>query len=318
MNMVWIGYHEEGVEAFKSVLEHGKKISAFITLDDNAFEKKSAGSRIYKEYCTRYKVPCYMVDTIKGEKAYELIFQSKPDLLVVLGWSEILPESILDIPPIGTVGTHASLLPHNRGSAPVNWALIHGEEVTGNTMMWLNKEVDKGEIISQAEFPITIYDTCKTLYKQVAMTNAAMLDALIDNLEKGVRTVSGIKNETDELLLPRRRPKDGLINWNQNGKDIYNFIRALTIPYPGAFSFLNGEKWLIWEAALLPVSSKLNGIEPGEILGNVYSFSMPVNGILVGTQSEVLLLTKMEDSNGVVFSDERLNDLNLRGMFGNG
>lgn len=176
MNIVWVGCHEEGVLAFKSVLESGRKIKAFLTLDDVVYSKRSAGSRIYKEYCEKYDVPYYMINSIKGSFAYELISINKPDLLVVLGWSEILPECILDIPTIGTVGTHASLLPHNRGSAPVNWALIRGEQISGNTMMWLNKEVDKGEIIDQMRFPITIYDTCKTLYDQVAYTNMEMLN----------------------------------------------------------------------------------------------------------------------------------------------
>lgn len=317
MNIVWIGCHEEGIIAFKNTLEKGKKISAFITLDESAFLKRSAGSREYQNYCEKYHVPYFMVETIKGEQAYKLIAEKKPDLLVVLGWSEILPERLLDIPTIGTVGTHASLLPHNRGSAPINWALIHGEKNTGNTMMWLSKAVDAGEIIDQIAFSITVYDTCKTLYDQVAVTNAEMLDRLINNLEKGIIPSVLVKNETEELILPRRRPKDGVINWNQSGSQIYDFIRALTKPYPGAFSYLNGDKWLIWEAALLPLSSVNNGVKPGEILGNSYSFCQSTNGILVGTESEILLVTEMENSSGTVFSGAGLNNLNLRGLFEN-
>lgn len=318
VNIVWVGCHEEGIDAFRSILEKGKKVNAFITLDKKAFAKKSAGSRAYEKYCKKYSVPYYMVDTIKSEKAYELISKSEPDILVVFGWSEILPEYLLEIPRVGTVGTHASLLPHNRGSAPVNWALIHGEQVTGNTMMWLNKNVDEGEIIAQVEFPITIYDTCRTLYEKVAMTNKTMLNDLIDNLEIGIKPTLNIRNETEEVMLPRRRPKDGLISWSQEGKKVYDFIRALTKPYPGAFTFLNGVKWMVWEAALLPVSSSINGVQPGEILGSSYSFSMAVNGILVGTQSEILLLTMLEDGNGVIYCGAELNDLNLRGKFKDG
>ncbi len=317
MNIVWISSHEEGIIAFKNVLESGKTINAFITLDESAFLKRSAGSREYQNYCEKYQVPYFTVDTIKGEKAYKLIAEKKPDLMVVLGWSEILPEHLLNIPAIGTIGTHASLLPHNRGSAPVNWALIHGEKVTGNTLMWLSKAVDAGEIIDQMSFPITIYDTCKTLYYQVAMTNAKMVERLIDNLEKGIMPSALVKNETDEPILPRRRPKDGVIHWNQKGFQIYDFIRALTKPYPGAFSYLNGEKWLIWEAALLPLSSVTNGLKPGEILGNSYSFCQAANGILVGTESEILLITEMENSSGDSFSGVRLNELELRGLFTN-
>lgn len=315
MNIVWIGYHEEGILAFESVLKNGKKIKAFITLDEIAYAKKSAGSRKYQKYCKEYNVAYYTVNTIKGDYAYELILSSDPDLIVVLGWSEILPERLLDIPTIGTIGTHASLLPHNRGSAPINWALIRGEQVAGNTMMWLNKEVDEGEIIDQEEFPITIYDTCKTLYNQVAITNMKMINRLLDNLEEKNILSFPIKNESNESILPRRRPKDGLIDWNQRGRKIYDFIRALTKPYPGAFTFLKGEKWIVWKAALLPVLGEKNGLNPGEILGNVYGFEMSVNGILVGTKDEMLLITEIENDQGTRYAGMNLNDLNLKGTF---
>lgn len=317
MNIVWVGCHEEGVLAFKSVLENGKRVKAFITLDETAYSKRSAGSRMYKKYCEEYGVTYYEVKTIKDEYAYRLVSESEPDLLVVLGWSEILPGRILDIPSIGTVGTHASLLPHNRGSAPINWAIIHGEHMTGNTMMWLNQAVDEGEIIDQIEFPITVYDTCKTLYNQVAVTNMKMLNRLIVSLEKGDRVSFPVKNESREAILPRRRPKDGLIDWNQSGKKIYDFIRALTKPYPGAFTYLNGEKWILWKAAILPISSKKNGLVPGEIAGNVFGFVMSTNGILIGTKEELLLVTELENSRGYIYSGMELNNLNLKGSFAN-
>ena len=132
MKIIWIGCHEEGVEAFRQVLESGYRVEAFITLDDSMYDKRSAGSRDYKTYCEKFDVKYYTVDTIKGESAYQIIEKNKPDLMIVLGWSEILPARILKIPSIGTIGTHASLLPHNRGSAPINWALIKGEKRTGN------------------------------------------------------------------------------------------------------------------------------------------------------------------------------------------
>lgn len=313
MRITWIGNHEEGVLAFGETV---KKIgvNAFITLDESAFAKKSAGSREYVDICKKNNIPIFLVDTIKGDKAYEIILDQKPDLLVVLGWSEILPERLLNIPTIGTVGTHAALLPHNRGSAPINWALIHGEEKTGNTMMWLSKDVDAGAIIDQIEFPITAFDTCKTLYNKVAETNAVMLTKLIDSLNQGIKPVLPIENQTDEPILPRRRPKDGLINWNQGAKEIYNFIRALTKPYPGAFTFMNGKKYLIWEASVLPLMSEAT---PGKILGCGYGFSENGSGICVATTDNVLWLTLIEDENGNEYSDQSLTDLNIKGVFEN-
>ena len=313
MKITWIGNHEEGVLAFRETV-NANGVDAFITLDEGAFSKRSAGSRAYIEMCEENNIPVYYVDTIKGERAFEIISAQKPDLLVVLGWSEILPEQLLDIPTIGTIGTHAALLPHNRGSAPINWALIHGEEKTGNTMMWLSKDVDAGAIIDQIEFPITRFDTCKTLYERVAETNAKMLVRLIESLSNSIKPVLPIKNETDEPILPRRRPKDGLINWNQSAIQIYNFIRALTKPYPGAFSYLGNKKYLLWEATVLPVTSTE---EPGTIMGSGYGFAHNGSGICVATQDNALWITLVEDEIGNEYSDQSLYELKLKGTFEN-
>ncbi len=317
MRIVWIGCHEEGIPAFQEVLSRERSIDAFLTLNETAFQKKSAGSRKYLKLCKEHQISYYEVDTIKGDKAYEIIKSKAPDLLVVLGWSEILPQRLLEIPTIGTIGTHAALLPHNRGSAPINWALIHGEEITGNTMMWLSTEVDAGNIIDQMEFPITIYDTCRTLYQKVAETNREMLLRLLENLEKGEKPASQVQILNEEQILPRRRPKDGLINWRQSGLNIYNFIRALTKPYPGAFTYLRGKRWILWEAVLLPVDSAKNGLEPGEIVPKVYGMDTRGSGFLVGTLDQMLLITEVEDEEGNIFRGADLNSLDLRGVLVN-
>lgn len=314
IRIAWVGCHEEGLIAFRQTLEANKNVVGFVTLQQSSFEKRSAGSREYGAYCQRYNIPYYEVETIKNDAAYEIIASLKPDLLVVLGWSEILPGRLLDIPTIGTIGTHAALLPHNRGSAPINWALIHGETVTGNTMMWLSKEVDAGDIIDQMAFPITLHDTCKTLYDQVAVTNAAMLLKLLDNLEKGVKPRMDLANETEEELLPRRRPKDGLVNWNQSGKAVYDFIRALTKPYPGAFTYLDGKKLLIWSAVWLPVPV---AAEPGTICSCAYGFGENDSGLIVATADGAVLITEISDESGQEYRGRELINLNLQGVFEN-
>lgn len=313
MKIAWIGNHEEGVLAFRQVAEC-YPIACFITLDEEAYAKRSAGSRAYYDICHAYNIPYHAVSTIKSDQSYDLLVNYQPDLIVVLGWSEILPERLLDLPTIGTVGTHAALLPHNRGSAPINWALIHGEKETGNTMMWLDKNVDSGDIVDQMAFPITPFDTCKTLYDQVSDTNAAMLMKLLSELNKGNRPVLPIKNETDEPILPRRRPKDGLIDWQQPADKIYNFVRALTKPYPGAFTYLDGHKWLLWEAAFLPLSTEA---APGTILGTSYGFAENGVGLLVATEDSCLLISRIESEEGQEFAGPALYELNLKGVFTN-
>lgn len=315
IKIVWVGCHEEGVFAFRTILRSGYEVTKFITLNDESFSKRSAGTREYAELCDRYKVPVGLISTIKNDEAYQMILEAQPDLLIVLGWSEILPERLLDIPKIGTVGAHAALLPHNRGSAPINWAIINGETTCGNSLMWLDKEVDQGDIIDQIPFDITIYDTCKTLYDKVSLTNQVMLIRLIDRLSNGLPTVMEKKNITDEPLLARRRPKDGLLDWDQDSRKVYDFVRALARPYPGSFSFLNGKKWKIWSMSILPDSSK-NG-ECGKILGNVYSPVADACGILVNCKTGKVIIHDLEDEDGNVYKGELLAELNLTGIFKN-
>ena len=315
MKITWIGNHEEGLEAFRQTAETNG-IDAFITLSDASFAKRSAGSRKYLDVCATHSIPVHPVDTIKDEHARDLVLSYHPDLLVVLGWSEILPPDLLAIPTIGTVGTHASLLPHNRGSAPVNWALIRGETQTGNTMMWLSADVDAGAIVDQVAFPISLFDTCKTLYDQVARTNASMLASLLASLSKGIKPVLPIPNVSSEPILPRRRPKDGLLDWNQSAKSVYDFVRALAKPYPGAFSFLDGKKYVIWQASVLPLPPP-TGVSPGTILGTSYGFVENGVGICVAARDGVLHVSLLMDESGKEWSGADLYALNLEGAFSN-
>jgi len=312
IRIAWVSCHEEGLIAFENTLSANKNVVGFITLQEESFEKRSAGSRKYKNFCQQYGVPYYEVETIKNDESYDILSLIKPDLLVVLGWSEILPARLLTIPTIGTIGTHAALLPHNRGSAPINWALIHGETITGNTMMWLSAEVDAGDIVDQMKIPISLHDTCKTLYDEVAVTNSIMLSKLIAKLEKGIIPKIDIANETTEELLPRRRPKDGIINWNQTSKAVYDFIRALAKPYPGAFTYLDEKKWFVWRAMWLPICVNAN---PGEILGYSYGFAGDDSGLIVGTNDGAVILTELSDEDGRTYTGKDLIELSLRGVF---
>ncbi len=314
IRIVWVGYHQEGLKAFEAALQKGYKIVQFITLIEEAFEKRSAGTRKYLSLCKEYGIPTRLVQSIKKDEAYQIIREAKPDLMVVLGWSEILPERLLDIPVIGTVGTHAAMLPHNRGSAPVNWAIIRGEKEGGNSLMWLDKEVDQGEIIDQVGFAITMYDTCATVYDKVAESNSEMLLRLIERLSNGKPTVMRKKNVTAEPLLPRRHPKDGRINWSENSLSLYNFVRALTRPYPGAFSYLAERKYILWSVSLLPGNEK--NACPGKIMGAVYSPDDAACGVQVACGSGSLIIHDMEDEAGMIFTGRKLVDLALQGTWG--
>ena len=157
MKIFCVGFHMEGVKAF-DFLTKNYNVVGLLTLNTKAASKRS-GVFNFKTFSEEAKVPYYEVKHINDKSSVEILKNYNPDLLIVLGWSQLLNDEVLSIPTIGTIGAHASLLPKMRGSAPINWAIIKGEEKTGNTLMWLNIGVDTGKIIDQYEFQINLYDS---------------------------------------------------------------------------------------------------------------------------------------------------------------
>ncbi len=199
-------------------------------------------------------------------------------------------------------------LPQLRGSAPINWALIRSERQTGNSLIWLAQDVDRGAIIDQTAFCITPYDTCASLYERVAASNRDMLLRLVPRLLAGERP-GRVQPAGDEPVLPRRRPADGRIDWRQPSRAVYDFIRALTRPYPGAFSWLEGRRWTIWHAAHLPAE---NGpglrATPGAVLGPVVSPVEATCGQMVGCGAGAVVLLELQADDGTVLRGRELSD----------
>jgi methionyl-tRNA formyltransferase len=302
--IVWVGFHSEGVPALRALIDSGANIVGLITLNEKGLAKRSS-SVDFKSLLGESDVPVYEVSNINNELSVATLRELQPDLLVVFGWSQILSDEVLQIPEIGTVGAHASLLPHNRGSAPVNWAIIRGETEGGNTLMWLDSGVDTGRIIDQIGFPIEDGDTCATVYEKVADTNKTMLQALLEKLEAGEDVPGRIQTHVGEPL-PRRRPEDGLVDWNQPAKRVYDFVRALTEPYPGAFSFVDDEMWTIWRARLGPPDAS-GGYLPGTVLCSTEA------GQLVACGEGTLVVLEAQNQAGDRFTGDSLTRLDWKG-----
>jgi methionyl-tRNA formyltransferase len=174
--------------------------------------------------------------------------EGTPDVLLVVGWTQLLKEELLAIPKVA-LGFHASLLPKYRGRAPINWALIHGERETGNTLIVLAPGADVGDIVAQRTIPIGDDDDCATLYGKVAATEVEILSDVLPLIAKG-RMPRRKQDESKATVMPKRRPEDGLIDWTRPSRALYDWVRALTHPYPGAFTFFEGRRVFVWCAAL--------------------------------------------------------------------
>ena len=185
MRIVWVGNHSEGVESLLTLISLKADIVAIITLERHRSLRYSS-SYDYSYLASKYNIPCHLISSINSTDAVQLLNSLNIDLLFVIGWSQILSSNALNQASIGVVGSHASLLPSYRGSAPINWALLNGLEYTGNTLLWLDSSVDSGDIISQVRIDISPYDDCCSLYSKVARANSFLIKSFFLDAQRGV------------------------------------------------------------------------------------------------------------------------------------
>lgn len=297
LRFAWVGYHGEGEPAFVALMQAAVPIVGVVTLNRERRARRS-GAIDYGPLARRFGVPLHEIADINGPDGLAALGALAPDIAFVIGWSQILRPQALRLARFGMIGAHASLLPHNRGSAPVNWALIRGETTSGNSLIWLAEEVDQGAVIDQTAFCITPYDTCAALYERVAESNRDMLLKLVPRLLAGERP-GRPQPAPDEPVLPRRRPSDGDIDWRRESGSVYNFVRALTRPYPGAWSWLDGARWTIWQAALVPSAvATPDPAPPGTVLGPVVSPVEAACGQMIKCGDGAIVLLEIEAEDG--------------------
>ena len=195
-------------------------------------------------------IPYYDIDSVDGQRLEDheqIIRDVNPDVILVMGWYYMLKKKVREAAKFGAWGIHASLLPKYAGGAPLVWAIIHGEKQTGVTLFRMEQGVDDGDIIAQEAFDITETDTIDTVYKKATAASQHILAAIFRH-PAHVKFTPQDKSKLE--IFPQRSPKDGEINWEWEPKRIYDFIRAQTKPYPGAWTIINGKKVTIWDAKI--------------------------------------------------------------------
>lgn len=200
-----------------------------------------------KKIALKYDILYHEVDSVDGKKTkdYEpIIKELNLDLILVLGWYYMLPKSTRELTKYGAWGIHASLLPNYAGGAPLNWAIINGEKETGVTLFRMEDGVDDGDIIAQKSFSIEYEDTIKEVYKKATIASKGiLLEVLLENIEN-IKFISQDKSKIK--VFPQRKPDDGEIDLTKTSEEIYNFVRAQSNPYPGAFiKTIDGKKLII-------------------------------------------------------------------------
>jgi methionyl-tRNA formyltransferase len=304
VRFAWVGVHAEGLPALEALLAAGVPIAGVLTLRPDLAAQRS-GAVDYGPLCQARGVPLHYVANINDPGALAILRELAPDVVFVIGWHQKVRAPALQLANAGMIGAHASLQSRYR-SAPINWALIRGERETGNSLFWLAEDPDAAELVDQRVIPITPYDTCASLYQQVAATTREMLLRLVPRLLAGERPVMA-QSRSGESPLPRRRPADGLIDWTHSSREVYDFVRALTQPYPGAFSLLDAQRWVVWSVALPPTPAPESALA-GQILGPVVSPVRAACGLLVACGTGTVVLLELEDEHGVVLAGPDLSE----------
>jgi methionyl-tRNA formyltransferase len=295
----------EGLPALRAVLEAGYDVRGIITLTPDAAASRS-GAVDHAPLAAEFGVPLGRVCDINDSASVALLHELAADIVLVIGWTQLVGSAARAAARVGVIGAHASLLPRDRGRAPVNWAIIHGRQETGASLLWLAEGVDTGNLIDQRPIAITEYDTCGTIYEKIAAANRSMILDVLPRLAAGERP-GRPQSDLEAPPLPRRRPEDGRIDWSLPGRRVYDLIRALARPYPGAFSRLDGEVFRVWEAALFPDRGVAEGVA-GQVIGPCISPREDACGQIVRCGGGAVLLLELEDARGRIIRGRALSE----------
>jgi methionyl-tRNA formyltransferase len=238
------------------------QVAAVVTQPDRprGRGKKTASSPV-KDAALDAGVPVYQPEKIKSESSLDYFKRLAPDVVVIIAYGQIIPAALIAIPRLGWINLHGSLLPKYRGAAPINWAIINGEKVTGLTTMQIDAGLDTGPMLLKYQTGIGPDETAPDLYAQLAEAGAPLIAETLKKLDQSEITATPQDN-SQATLAPPLKKEDGRIDWFLPAPKIYNRIRGLQ-PWPGAFTTFRGATCRIWGKPLKPVAA---GGTPGIIL----------------------------------------------------
>jgi methionyl-tRNA formyltransferase len=249
MRIIFFGTPKFAIPSLKALLESEEEITAVVTQTD----KKVGRGRIFqpspvKELAISSGIKILQLANINDHLFINELTAIKPDLIVVVAYGKILPQPILRLPPFGCINVHASLLPKYRGAAPIQWAIINGEKMTGLTTMLMDEGLDTGSILLQEKIEINDEDNTETLSKRLSETGALLLMKTIRGLKDG--SVKPVPQEGPPSYSPSLKKEDGKIDWSKSAKEIFNLVRGL-YPWPCAYCYLNKERIKIISVKIL-------------------------------------------------------------------
>ena len=259
--IIVFGYHDVGYECLNVLLENNANVVAVFTHEDNP--KETIWFKSVAHLAQQHHIPTYFPTDPNEASVIETIKTLQPDIIFSFYYRHMIATTILELPRLGAFNMHGSLLPKYRGRVPINWTIIHGEKQTGATLHHMVKRPDAGDIVDQQAVTIGAIDTAQQVFRKVTQAAQAVLARQLHAIEQGTAPRMA-QDEKAASYFSGRQAEDGRIQWNNSARAIFNLIRAVTKPYPGAFTEIDSHKLIIWWATAhdTPVQAK-----PGEIIG---------------------------------------------------
>lgn len=279
-----MGTPDFAVGTLEEIIKAGHEVVLVVTQPD---KPKGRGKAMQytpvKECALAHGIEVFQPVKVKEPENIEVLRKYEPDIIIVAAFGQIVPKSILDMPKYGCVNVHASLLPKYRGAAPIQWAVINGDEVTGVTIMRMNEGIDTGDMIAKKTVRLAEDETGGSLFDKLAQVGAQLCAETMEMIEAGKAEYIPQNNE-EATHTSMIRKELGLIDWNRPAVEIERLIRGLN-PWPSAYTQLSGKTFKIWKARVV---SDENTYEPGCIC------RIDKEGMYVQTGEGILLLTEVQ------------------------
>ncbi len=251
LTLVFCGTPRFAVPTLDRLIEAGFHVRLVVTQPDRPSGRglESVPSPV-KQRALELNLPIVQPERIKNNEEFRIqLTVLNPDAIIVVGYGRIIPPWMLDLPPLGNINLHASLLPKYRGAAPIQWAIANGESVTGVSTMKIDAGLDTGDILLQKEFPIVPNDTAETLAPKLANVGAGLMIATLRGLKDG-NIHPRPQDHTQSTLAPILKREDGRIDFSRPAAEIVNRLRGFQ-PWPGAYTKFRGKNLQVWKAAAL-------------------------------------------------------------------
>ena len=284
LKVVFFGNNLEVLECLSSVSDI---VAVFTRPDDGTNENVNS----IKTFSASSGIPVFQPSKKELYEYADFLQKADLDLIIVCGYKFIIPKEIFSIPKDGTINIHPSMLPRYRGQHVINWAIVNGESETGISLHFMEEALDTGDIIVQKAVSIYFKDTAKELHDRIYSEACGLLKELLHDYKQGKPLQGKRQDSSAATFFKPRKQEDGHIDWSKSSKDIYNLVRALAKPWPGAFSYFQDYKVIIWKTYIGP---HVGEISHGKVINadDDYISVSTIDGQIIITDYEIIDTSK--------------------------